>query len=160
MTNDDFHGCKTGDCPHEKQVECDKALAEDGLRHTRQCGRFSDVYYCADDCPIKNGFPLSDRVKHTPAVIPDPTPDLVVTSDHQGPISLEGTAIGRMRGTTTIAYFVVYKVGSRLDRVPVPKEFYDQVRNLFSTIRNANLDAVHAWANSPQPDMATRALMD
>lgn len=24
----EWHGCKTGDCPHEKQVECDKALAE------------------------------------------------------------------------------------------------------------------------------------
>jgi hypothetical protein len=30
----DWHGCKTGDCPHEKQTECDETL----LNYTTQQG--------------------------------------------------------------------------------------------------------------------------
>jgi hypothetical protein len=28
--SDEFHGCRTGDCPHEKQSECDEFLKKDG----------------------------------------------------------------------------------------------------------------------------------
>lgn len=34
----EWHGCKTGDCPHEKQVECDKALAEYSSDECVNCG--------------------------------------------------------------------------------------------------------------------------
>ena len=28
IMNDDWHGCLTGDCPHEKYFECDAALKD------------------------------------------------------------------------------------------------------------------------------------
>lgn len=38
LSGGDWHGCNTGDCPHEKQVECDQALAE-AVSETTQTAR-------------------------------------------------------------------------------------------------------------------------
>jgi hypothetical protein len=42
--NWDFHGCLTGDCPHEKQSECDAAL-KDHWKEAFDCAAKALAFY-------------------------------------------------------------------------------------------------------------------
>lgn len=65
-----WHGCFTGDCPHEKQVECEKDLGElcpYGRPGDRLYVRESlhevqgKWYYTADGAPLDHGRPPTDE---------------------------------------------------------------------------------------------------
>lgn len=71
LHNPEYYGCPTGDCPHEKQAECDSAMnalsakevgyAKGDRLYVREAwtvrGRYTDV--------IEVGYRASDRASHT-----------------------------------------------------------------------------------------------
>jgi hypothetical protein len=75
--------------------------------------------------------------------------DLVVQSDHQSPISIEGVAIGRDKNDPSIEqYFLVYKVVDRIHRCSISKEFYSQCRSILTMVKAAHETELNAWAAS------------
>ncbi len=77
----------------------------------------------------------------------DQTKELVVNSDHQSPVSIEGTAMGKVRGTPIIAYFAVYKVGAKIGRIQVNQDTYETIRSLVGLVKVNERMALQEWVN-------------
>lgn len=72
--------------------------------------------------------------------------DIVVQSDHNGPVAIKGVAYGRDRNNSkNDAYFVVYKVGKHIHRAPISKRFHTELRTLIANIKEVHMDEVNEW---------------
>jgi hypothetical protein len=83
-------------------------------------------------------LPATTRTNLTP----EQQKDLVLSSNHTGPVSIKGIARGRVRNTPIEAFFVVYEVAGIIDRAQISEEFYSQLRTLFAAIHNEHPEAI------------------
>jgi hypothetical protein len=86
---------------------------------------------------------------HTPITVESlkKARDLVVQSDHQSPVSIEGVAIGRDKSDPSIEqYFLIYKVVDTIHRCSISKEFYEQCRSVLSMVKAAHEVELNTWA--------------
>ena len=71
--------------------------------------------------------------------------DLVVTSTHLSPVSIEGVALGRVRGTEIEAYFVVYKVVGTVGRIQVNQDLYETLKTVLDTAKSMHPEVIAEW---------------
>lgn len=83
-----------------------------------------------------------------PAPIPaDALKDLVLQSNHTGPVSLRGVARGHVRGTEIEAFFVVYDVAGQQGRFQISEDLYTVLKHIFDQVKVDNPAAVQRWIN-------------
>jgi hypothetical protein len=88
--------------------------------------------------------------KNSPLAVIDPNLAAlaIVSSNHEGPISIQGVARARIPDTEIVAYFLVYKVVDQIDRLNISEEFYDQMRTIFDAIKYKHTELLYRFIDS------------
>lgn len=96
---------------------------------------------------MSNELVVSALARPSTALTPAQLADMSVSSDHAGPVSIEGLARGKVRSTDLVAHFAVFKIGSRLDRVPINEDLYSVLRAMFDGMKEKHRDVIMEWVH-------------